>query len=176
MAKMFFRNQQPANIEGDESIFSFLVPVNALFEEYVNKLLKTIPNITLEYGKLRAFAFSESRSYLKIKPDYVLYLDDRILLTADAKYKNPYTSEEGQLIINRNDIYQIFAYMKSYGTNRGVLFYPAFQKFDTQLSEQFIIEDSYEKHVVEIVFLDIVNKGFIELSQTVKNHLDSMYQ
>lgn len=171
MAKMFFRNQQPANIEGDESIFSFLVPVNALFEEYVNKLLKAIPNITTQYGKLNDFAFSETRNYLKIKPDYVLYRDDKIFLTADAKYKNPYTSLEGHLVINRNDIYQIFAYMKSYGTNKGLLLYPLFKQFDQQENEQLNIADFLTINKLKIIFVDLIDKSFDESKNLLSEEL-----
>lgn len=167
MAKMFFKNQQPTNFEGEETIFSFLVPLNELFEEYVFKLLQTIPNITCRHGEMKKFAYSVKKNHLVIKPDYVLYANNKAVFVADAKYKNPFLNEDNKLVINRNDIYQIFAYIRNYGVSTGMLFYPTIKTLRHFENEKILFDEYDATKNLKVIFIDIINKDFDEIRSKI---------
>lgn len=171
MAKMFFKNQQPSSFEGEETIFSFLVPLNELFEEYMFKLLQTMPNFTCKHGEMKQFAYSDKKNHLNIKPDYVLYENSKAIFVADAKYKNPFDYDGKDIKVNRNDIYQIFTYMKLYGVRTGILIYPAFKNIGEAENENITLEDSISRNTLKVILIDIVNKDFDELSVCLSREL-----
>lgn len=130
MAKMFFMNLSPLSYRGNDTICSFLVPLNELFEFYLYKVFKNFGNdIHAAYQKEQCFAKSIKGGYIrKIKPDFVLEKEGRPMLIVDAKYKNPgYYNGQFQEI-NQADMYQVFAYARVFGVQDVALIYPQFTK------------------------------------------------
>lgn len=128
MAKMFFLNLTPESYRGDNAVFSFLVPLNELFEYNVYKLFDAMDgNIRAQYQNSRSFvADMEGKSKLSIRPDILVSEDNRLVLIADAKYKNPGFEKGEYTNISQADIYQVFAYARAYGISDVALIYPEF--------------------------------------------------
>lgn len=127
LARMFYNNLQPGTKDGDEYTFTFLVPLNELFEVYVHKLLRDRYGDCIQYQKpQRHLATWGSKRKFLLKPDITMQRDGKILHIWDAKYKNPFAGD-GELSISQGDIYQVLAYAVKYKCNRIALVYPVFK-------------------------------------------------
>lgn len=126
MAKMFYNNSSVNLNKGDESTFSFLVPVNKLFEYMVYKLLNdaAFPDFNVQYQKpFRYLGTMNGHNSFLLIPDISLVRNDDVLMIFDAKYKEAF-SDEGNISLSQNDIYQMLAYSIRYNCNQIVLVYP----------------------------------------------------
>lgn len=97
----------------------FLIDMNAIFEEFVRKLLiRNLPEEKISKKHIREWASGIDLALLpEMKPDIVI--DGRLVI--DVKYYRDVLSSKGKL---RSDhIYQILSYMKVLGLN-GMLVYP----------------------------------------------------
>lgn len=160
MAKMFYLNLQPENYSGDESVFSFLIPVNDLFEHYLFKLFSGMEGYYTVHEDMRSFASSnDGKSVLKIKPDLLIYKRNEAVLVADAKYKNPYFDKGSYSNISREDIYQVFAYSKVYGIERTALIYPLFDDVPSPKIKVKLQEATGDVNLY-VVCVDIRNPDF----------------
>ena len=126
MAKIFYNNSSVNLNKGDELTFSFLVPVNGLFEYMVYKLLydAAFPDVNVQYQKTNRYlgTMNGQSSFLLI-PDICLVRNNDVLMIFDAKYKEVF-SEEGNIRLSQDDIYQMLAYSIRYNCNQIVLVYP----------------------------------------------------
>ncbi len=128
MAKMFYYNLQPGCHEGDEYTFTFLVPLNKLFEYFTYKLIDNYCSKTdhrkevLHESPRLKLARSNGKGEFTLKPDITIRENKEIQVILDAKYKNP---EKGIL---QSDIYQMVAYALRYNCKRLYLVYPAFHE------------------------------------------------
>lgn len=171
MAKMFYLNLQPENYSGDESVFSFLIPVNDLFEHYLYKLFNKMDGYSVIHEDTRNFARTDDgKNVLRIKPDILVYKDKDIVLIADAKYKNPCFENGMYTNISRDDIYQVFAYSKVYGIKRVALIYPLFGNTSSP-KKQILLKN--ENDVVElcIVCVDLKNCNMDDVKKKLEEEL-----
>lgn len=114
MARMFYYHLQPGTKDGDEYTFTFLVPLNELFEFYVYKLLMDRYGDCIQYQKPQQhLATWGSKHKFLLKPDITMQRDGKVLHIWDAKYKNPF-GRDGELSISQGDIYQVLAYAVRY--------------------------------------------------------------
>ncbi|NLL68294.1 MAG: hypothetical protein GX236_11485 [Clostridiaceae bacterium] len=163
MAKMFYLNMQPENFAGEESIFSFLIPVNDLYEHYLYKLFSEIDGYSAKHEDVRSFAVTcEGINILRVKPDILVYNKNKIVLVADAKYKNPCFDKGNYNNINRDDIYQVFAYAKVYGIKKTALIYPLFDDIPTP-KIRIILRDDADEIELNILCVDIKKNNFEEV-------------
>ena len=170
MAKMFFFNLAPQSYQGNDTICSFLIPLNKLFEYYLCKLFETFQDGTsVSYQKMFAFARGVDNNFDRsIFPDIILYKENRPILIADAKYKNPeyeykisaYTN------ISQADIYQVFVYAKACGVSNVALIYPQFGNDTPPMKIK--AGDSDNKVFITIGCVDIKNAAFEEESAKLK--------
>lgn len=157
MAKMFYLNIQPENYSGNDSVISFLIPVNKLFEHYLYKILKRFEGYDIVHEGTSPFARTEAgTNVLTIKPDVLVYKDNKIKYIADAKYKDPFFDGQNYTDIKREDIYQVFAYAKSYGLNEVALIYPGFEE-PISPSQKIIIKDKDEQVIIKVICVDMKN-------------------
>lgn len=171
MAKMFYLNLQPENFAGDESVFSFLIPVNDLYEHYLYKLFSEIDGYQAKHEDVRSFARAEDgRNVLRVKPDILVFKDNVIALVADAKYKNPCFNKGLYTNISRDDIYQVFAYSKVYGVQKTALIYPLFDDIPSPIS-RVVLKDNDGEVELNILCVDIKNNNFEEVKTQLKAEL-----
>ena len=157
MAKMFFLNLSPESYAGDETVFSFLVPLNELFEYYLYKVFSNLGNeFNAKYQNRHRFVFSPKGDDVYIKPDILLEKSNKLVLIADAKYKNPNYENGRYTKINQSDIYQVFAYARSYGVNNVALVYPLFEGHSTP-PQRATLKDSAGDIELTVACVDVKN-------------------
>jgi len=171
MAKMFYLNLQPENFTGEESVFSFLIPVNDLYEHFLFKLFSDIGGYEVTHEEVHNFArYQDGRNVLRIKPDIIVRKNNSVSLVADAKYKNPFFDKGIYLNISRDDIYQVFAYSKVYGISKTALIYPLFDDVPSP-KKQIILKDDTGEIELNILCIDIKNDNYEELKAQLATEL-----
>lgn len=181
MAKMFFFNLTPQSYQGDDTICSFLIPLNELFEYYLFKLFDAFgEGTTAAYQNSRSFARGQDNDFrVTIRPDIILRKGKHPIFIADAKYKNPRYQNGVYTNISQSDIYQVFAYAKIYGIDTVALIYPQFEKYATP---PMLVElgEADEKVCLVVGCVDIRNadiqQGSLDLRDMLliaQNHVDS---
>lgn len=170
IAKMFFYNISPQSYVGDDSVFSFLVPLNELFEQYVFKLFElSYPSCIVRYQDQRKFIFGDAiKSSKTIRPDIVIYKDNYPIFIVDAKYKNPQFENDYFTNISQSDIYQLFAYSKAYGANKVAIVYPVFN--ENVKRKSLLLKDNNSEITIDILSINIKNEKY-NLS-----HFDSLFK
>lgn len=128
LVKLFYYNRQPGAHSGDERTFTFLVPLNQLFEYASYQWLQEgLPSQGLRvlYQKPQRFLDAGNKSFL-LKPDITIWDESfsKIHMIVDAKYKNPVSDSEVNL--SESDVYQLLAYAVRYQCNQLCLVYPKF--------------------------------------------------
>ncbi|HHV26899.1 MAG TPA: hypothetical protein GXX63_06860 [Tissierellia bacterium] len=149
LAKLFYYNSSPNLNKGDELTFSFLVPLNKLFEKYLYEILnRSVKDYNIEHeGPVSYLARLNDEKFAKLKPDITIIQDENVKYIIDAKYKEV-LKIDNKLQISQSDIYQMLAYSVNYKCNNIALVYPKFledKNEDVLVSE--IIIDNYGKQV-----------------------------
>jgi 5-methylcytosine-specific restriction enzyme subunit McrC len=173
LAKMFYYNHQPGLRMGDDQTFTFLVPLNELFEYALYKHLKLVyqsENYNVSYQKPQIFLDPYHKKF-KLKPDIVIKKDNNVICIVDAKYKNPIIQSEVK--VSQADIYQVTAYALRYQCKRVFLIYPLFkgnEDFDTLLAEYKIPHETGDI-TISIIQIDL-NLNNEEIRQGLKEQMD----
>ena len=111
--KVFLKDKSFSSLRGKEDVYALLFPMEKVFENYVEYVLKNskdnlhIKDVLVNGGKNEYFL---SNSQARLQPDYLLHMQDDSYIVTDAKWKL-YDDEQK---LNSNDIYQIFAYLNFY--------------------------------------------------------------
>lgn len=159
MAKLFYYSSNPNLNSGYEYTFSFLVPVNQLFELYLYKVLKNhlIKDFEVKYqSPIKYLAHSEDKNYLQLRPDITFVSNGKVKYIVDAKYKDIFCNGQ-ELSISQADIYQMLAYSVGYKCNNIALIYPKLLTDDQcdSLIHTFKIEN-YERVVsIKLIQVDL---------------------
>lgn len=149
LAKLFFNNAIAGVQAGKENTFSFLIPLNRLFEQYVALKLKrfnnqkhTFQHHTEAMGALLA---SGKNTLLGIIPDITYSVDDQIVAILDAKYKQSMSpsATADRYIVRREDIYQLVTYASYCGCK---IIMPVYPKFKGKPSDFHIGSFSVKLH------------------------------
>jgi len=152
-AKLFFFNNQPGLSTGKEKTFSFLVPLNLLFENSVKVFLKDIEkrnvNLKLGYHRHIFFGNENGKDRFCLEPDFLLQgkdLDDKMRTIAilDTKFKYPF-NDNNQAAIKDNDLYQLTTYASAFNTNIIFVIYPIFK--NSPSLENIIATYSLNTHI-----------------------------
>jgi len=136
-AKIFLKHESFTPTRGDNAGFSFLFPMDKIFESYVEELLKDCQNenkisqLTTNYKGTNKETLLTSEDYkykniIGLEPDYTFYKGDNFIVS-DAKWKLIEEVEKNNEIkneIKREDIYQIYSYMNYFGANTSYIFAP----------------------------------------------------
>lgn len=155
MARMFFLNLQPQNYEGEESVFSFLVPVNELFEQYLYKLFQENGKYQVRYQNKHRFAYFDSGDPLMVvRPDIILEKDGKTAIVVDAKYKNPGYENGAYKNINSSDLYQVYAYSRIYGVDKVALIYPSFDEVQP-VKQTIVLKDVQGEYQVFVYSVEL---------------------
>lgn len=171
MAKMFYFKIQPENYNGDDAVISFLIPVNALFEYYLYKIFTRIEGHHVVHEGRKSFAKTESGSnVLTLKPDILVYKDKEICYIADAKYKDPEFDGSNYTKIHRDDIYQLYAYAKTYALSEVALIYPAFDE-PIPRTQKILINDMDGPVVIKIISVDLKSNDPLEIKNKIAEEI-----
>jgi len=174
MAKMFFYNLTPQSYQGDDTVCSFLIPLNELFEYYLFKLFDAFKDGTsASYRNSRSFGRGVGNGFQStVRPDVILSKGQNAFMIADAKYKNPMYRNGIYSNISHTDIYQVFAYAKTYDVDTVALIYPQFEDHDTP-SIMIEIGSSDRKVLLIIGCVDIRDASIEKNSSYLRESLSS---
>lgn len=134
-AKLFLDKRSLAFQQGEFSSMTFLIDMNALFENFITTLLKR--NISPIYkiqaqGPIKHLIEGiETKGALsgplfRMKPDIAIFesSSNNLVSVVDTKYKL-LDEAENKLGIAQSDLYQMYAYAKIYDIKKIVLLYPS---------------------------------------------------
>ena len=129
LAKLILNNSTMNKSSGKENGFSILFEMNYLYEEYIGILLKeaiedeTVTVNTQEKSKYLLLNKNTGRNEIALKPDIVIYKDDKPKIIIDTKWKS--ASIDGREVYSQSDIYQMYAYITTYTEcEKCILLYP----------------------------------------------------
>ncbi len=157
MAKLFYHNSSINLNKGDELSFSFLVPLNRLFERFVFELLQATINSDIYFkyqGPLSYLGHINGTMTFQLKPDISMMKRNQVLMIFDAKYKEVIDAEGNQRIL-QNDIYQMLAYSVKYHCNQIALIYPKMMGSGQENLELFSVEIPKENGILSIKVIQI---------------------
>ena len=136
-AKLFLTHQSFTSLRGKENVFALLFPMEKVFENYMEFVLKNskdklgIEKILVNGGKGEYFLGSEDGCQMAgLEPDYLLKRKEGKDIVTDAKWKILEEREDkkkdcNKVSISSGDVYQIFAYLNFYECeNTALLFVP----------------------------------------------------
>ena len=157
-AQVFLKDKSFSSLRGKEDVYALLFPMEKVFENYVEFLLKNskiklgIKNIFVNGGK-NEYLLSESQG--RLQPDYLLQMEDNSYIVTDAKWKLYDDNKK----LNPNDIYQIFAYLNFYDPKKiAYLFVPKITEYiekDDKIYYYKTINQNLE-YKIQIVAIDLV--------------------
>ena len=129
LAKLILLNSSMDKSLGKENGFSILFEMNYLYEEYIAVLLKEIcsdTNINVndqEKSKYLLWNTLKERNEIALKPDIVIYKDNKPKIIIDTKWKS--ATIDGKEVYTQGDIYQMYAYITTYEEcQQCILLYP----------------------------------------------------
>jgi 5-methylcytosine-specific restriction enzyme subunit McrC len=178
MVRMFYYNHQPGQSEGDEFTFTFLVPLNRLFEHYVYKLLDNSkisgPGLyqVRHHNPRKYLASRNGKGVLQMEPDITLTKDQAVKVILDAKYKNP--MKESDVSVLHSDVYQMLAYAVAFHCSTIYLVYPSFISNEVENTElaNYDISTPEGNISLKIIQLDIIEAEPNEAQMHLERILD----
>lgn len=158
---VFLRNKSLSVFHGDAVAFSFLFPMEKLYESYVAELIYRRYwgeyTVKKQGGK---YLFDRPQRRFLLKPDVILKSRENPSekYIVDTKWKL-ITSQKD---ISQQDIYQMYAYSKKFGTNKTILLYPGDNKNgwiysdgEVMIKVEFIDMENVDMNNVQEFELDI---------------------
>lgn len=161
MAWMFFHHLQPGNWHGEELAYSFLVPLNELFEYYLYQWIEKNKNslfqqeVQIRYqSPQKRLAKSNSGEAFLLKPDITVLSDKgNVMYIIDAKYKDIQN-------ISQADIYQMLAYATRFACSSIFLVYPRFHGAKP-VYQQYIIDAFGTKITITAQDMDLLETRLV---------------
>lgn len=144
LAKLFYHNSSPNLNKGKDYVFSFLLPLNQLYEKYLYRVVKDsmVEGLAVSYqGPARFLGERQNRGYGLLRPDIVISRNGNIECIMDAKFKEIIAINES-INIATSDLYQMLAYGIRYNCNNIALLYPKY------------LEDNENEMLVTEIFVD----------------------
>lgn len=164
MAQLFLRNQYQMTSGGSGQGSALLFEMNALFEEYVGRLVSralagTEFRVTLQGGRLFCLtSLEDARAVFQTRPDILIWRAGQVTHVIDTKWKriSPRIDDPKQGV-SQGDVYQMMAYAHLYKAPRLTLLYPHHEGLggDEGIQAQFQI--SGQKAVIETASVNVAN-------------------
>ena len=131
MAQLFLRNRYQTTSAGSGRGTALLFEMNALFEEYIGRLLiralsGTEYRVTLQGGRLYCLkSLDDERPVFQTKPDILIWRAGQVAHVIDTKWKRISSRiDDRKQGVSQGDVYQMMAYAQLYGAPRLTLLYP----------------------------------------------------
>ncbi|KAA8388651.1 restriction endonuclease [Acetobacter tropicalis] len=131
MARLFLQDRYQTTMGGAGQGMAMLFEMNALFEEYVGRLIAqalagTGLTVSLQGGRLFCLSAQDSeRGLFQTKPDILIRRGGAITHVIDTKWKRISSRiDDPKQGVSQADVYQMMAYAQLYHTPRLTLLYP----------------------------------------------------
>lgn len=152
LSKLFYYNEQAGMSNGDEYTFTFLVPLNELFEYTVYKALKGLEEYSVLYHKPQKYLDKKNKAFM-LKPDITIFKDGKVETIIDVKYKNPIHGID--VNVSQADIYQMLSYSLAYNCKNIILVYPMFRINNGYINPLGKYEIETENGIVKITIIHV---------------------
>lgn len=168
LSKLIINNVYFENLDiGRVPAYSFLIDMNALFEDFVRKLIGEI----FEDKIVRKPKAIDNLVYprdIKIQPDIIIKEKRRVVLVLDAKYKEQKKSP---------DFYQVIAYGLAYDAD-SVVIYPSLRVQEISsyvvantVRKVFVVSLEIEKYEDSFNYIENIKDGLkTKLSKVIEPH------
>jgi 5-methylcytosine-specific restriction enzyme subunit McrC len=131
MAQLFLRNRFQTTSSGTGQGTALLFEMNALFEEYLGRLISralvgTDRRVTLQGGRLFCLtSLDDARAAFQTKPDIIIWRTGQVSHVIDTKWKRISSRiDDPKQGVSQGDVYQMMAYAHLYKAPRLTLLYP----------------------------------------------------
>lgn len=180
-AKLFFYNNQPNLSSGKERTFSFLVPLNLLFENSVKVFLRDIetllPTVKLKYHNHKYFGIEKNENRFRLEPDFIISKKEtnETIAVLDAKFTDPFANSIPR--VKDSILYQLNTYASAYHCNLLFVIYPTFKNAPTKETflTRYTLNTPYNKTELVLLQVDITDDSRERIQQKlnscIKNEL-----
>ena len=128
LARLFLGDRHQQTSAGHVDGHALLFEMNALFEEYVARLLaRALAGTDLSVssqGGYRDCLFEGETGRFRTRPDLIIRRGGQIGLIIDTKWKRMTRIDDPKLGVSQADVYQVMAYARLYECPHVVLLYP----------------------------------------------------
>lgn len=131
MAELFLRNRYQTTSAGSGQGSALLFEMNALFEEYIGRLVSRALagsdfRVTLQGGRLFCLtSLDDERAVFQTKPDILIWRGGQVAHVIDTKWKRISARiDDPKQGVSQADVYQMMAYAHLYKAPRLTLLYP----------------------------------------------------
>ena len=160
-SKVFLKNKSFTTFSGTESARALLFPMEKVFEAYVAKNMKKVfarAGWEVSAQDKGHYLFNtlngENHKRFALRPDLVVTRDDDSIVILDTKWKSLIDDKKANYGISQEDMYQMYAYSKKYGTSEIWLLYPV---NDAMRKYGQIVFDSGDGVKVSLFFIDVAH-------------------
>lgn len=164
MAQLFLRNRHQTTSSGSGQGTALLFEMNALFEEYVGRLVMralagTDFQVTLQGGRLFCLTSLEDQSAVfQTKPDILICRDRQVAHVIDTKWKRISARiDDPKQGVSQSDVYQMMAYAHLYKASRLTLLYPHHEALGDAEGVHARFHISGQETLLETASVDVSN-------------------
>ncbi len=159
IAKIIILNYSPSLNYGNEQLLTLLFDMNALWEEYIYRVLQKHKPEGMEVSFQNSRKFWENK---RIKPDIVLKKNDEVFII-DTKWKITENNKPDD-----DDLKQMFIYNLHWEAEKAILLYPKTNQTDSNFGIYHF--DKLGKKC-KLGFIDITSGNTIKKSQIVADEI-----
>lgn len=159
IAKIIILNYSPNLNYGNENLLTLLFDMNALWEEYIFRILHKYKTVEMEVTFQNSDKFWENK---RIRPDIVLKTKDETFVI-DTKWKIIETNNPSD-----DDLKQMFVYNLHWHAEKTLLLYPKTNQNDSEFGK-FHYDNLGKK--CKLGFVDITSEFRMKKSQVVANEI-----
>ena len=163
IAKIIILNYSPSLNYGSENLLTLLFDMNALWEEYIFRILQKHKK---DEGKVSR---QDSKKFWKnkcIRPDIILQIEQKTFVI-DTKWKIIETNNPSD-----EDLKQMFVYNLHWDAEKALLLYPKTGQTDSGF-EEFHYDKLDSKKKCKTGFVDITEGGSIKSSEKIAEEIFS---
>ena len=162
MAQLFLRNRYQTTSAGVGRGTALLFEMNAVFEEYVGRLItralaRTEYRVSLQGGRLFCLtSLDDDRAVFQTKPDILIWRAGQVVHVIDTKWKRISSRiDDRKQGVSQGDVYQMMAYAHLYKAPRLTLLYPHHQDLSESEGLQAQFRISGQETIIETASVDV---------------------
>jgi 5-methylcytosine-specific restriction enzyme subunit McrC len=166
MARLFLQDRYQTTTGGAGQGTAMLFEMNALFEEYVGRLIaralaRTGLTVSLQGGRLFCLSAQDSgRALFQTRPDILIRQGGRVVHVIDTKWKRISARiDDPKQGVSQADVYQMMAYAQLYDAPRLTLLYPHHPGLGTQDAVQGRFLITGHNTILETASIDVANSA-----------------
>ena len=163
IAKIIILNYSPSLNYGSENLLTLLFDMNALWEEYIFRILQKHKKNEEKVSRQDSKKFWKNKC---IRPDIILQIEQKTFVI-DTKWKIIETNNPSD-----EDLKQMFVYNLHWNAEKALLLYPKTGQTDSSF-EEFHYDNLDEKKKCKTGFVDITEGGSIKSSEKIAEEIFS---